>query len=120
MRHAIARKLRKMGCLNPNLAKVGVEGSNPFARSKTIYKIKRLLPSRKEGRVGFVLGKPGGSSRTQNAEFRRLARTSVARVSEQGSKTAFPEINGIRLWGLIGEITLGFESNQGVLSRAAR
>ena len=49
MRHAIAPKLRKIGCFNPNLAKVGVEGSNPFARSKTVYKIKCLFSSKKTG-----------------------------------------------------------------------
>jgi hypothetical protein len=43
-----------------NLAKVGVEGSNPFARSKNLKKMKCLSSSRKSGMVALVFGEARG------------------------------------------------------------
>jgi hypothetical protein len=79
------------------LPRLGSRVRIPSPAPELFIKSNAYFPLGKDGLVALVLGKPGGSSRTQIAESRRLARTSVARVSEQGSKTAFPEINGIRL-----------------------
>jgi hypothetical protein len=43
-----------------NLAKVGVEGSNPFARSKNLNKIKCLSSAHKIGIVALVFREARG------------------------------------------------------------
>jgi len=47
----ISGKRRKTA--DPNLAKVGVEGSNPFARSKLLQEISALKQGRREAALRF-------------------------------------------------------------------
>src|ERR1700733_3368832 len=56
---------RGCGCssgVEHNLAKVGVEGSNPFARSKIPRKINRLEASLDRGQRVLVFGETRGGS----------------------------------------------------------
>jgi hypothetical protein len=67
-----SRRSRRFGCgcssvVEHNLAKVGVEGSNPFARSKKTNSVSEILsptmPRRKNIILGEALGKQRGEAR---------------------------------------------------------
>jgi hypothetical protein len=73
---------RGCGCssgVEHNLAKVGVEGSNPFARSKNLKKMKCLPSSHKRGWGHSFPGKQGGSSWTKVKGGYRLGRPGLPR-----------------------------------------
>src|ERR1700733_22087 len=68
LRHKRGRRRRRQGCgcssgVEHNLAKVGVEGSNPFARSKFLFKIKVLPMGDPEER--FVHWRAIGAKRVE-------------------------------------------------------
>jgi hypothetical protein len=75
------------------LTKVGVEGSNPFARSKNLKKMKCLSYSHTRGSWHSFSGKQGGSSWTKVKEGNRLDRPRLPRE-------LLNEIDDSRVFGL--------------------